>query len=385
MLHVAEADILIKKNTPDWGSESVPLAHSLGRVLSEAVISDRDQPPFHRVAMDGFAVAQATSGVAVEIQGKQLAGETPLTLQKGKAIEIMTGAALPQNASAVVPYEKCAIEGSFVRFNEQVAAFENIHRKGADIKAGQTLIEAGTTINAASVAALATFGKAQVRVKKQPRIVFIATGNELVPVNEKPLDHQIRMSNNYMISSILHKIGLPCDLVHLADEKQALASGIEKALQQYDMLLFSGGVSMGSADFVPEVLKSSGVHEVFHKIAQKPGKPLWFGNKHTQLVFGLPGNPVSSVLCFVRYVLPLLGAKKTIQVKPARAFNLKSNLTHFVAVKLVCKNNELLAEPIENNGSGDILSLYAADGFLEIQGGAGGFNTSTSYPFHYLP
>jgi molybdopterin molybdotransferase len=376
MIPVMEADRLLLNSHRLLGPESVPLTEATGRILRENVLTDRDAPPFHRVAMDGIAITHAAwlaGRRAFRVQGLQKAGEPPMHLADPEAcLEIMTGAVLPTASDAVIRYEDIRIADGMAILAEglSIDAMHNVHLRGADQKEGEVILSAGLRLNATHIAALASVGKSTVTVTARPRIAILSTGDELVDVQEAVLPHQIRRSNSYAMRAALLERGFTdVSLLHVKDDRAALRSTIAEALAKSDVLLLSGGVSMGRFDLVPEILGELGVRNVFHKIMQKPGKPLWFGlTPDGRPVFGLPGNPVSVLVCLVRYVLPFLARASGVEKPAPRAAILpqlpkrKSDFTLFVPVRLA----GVEARFVENNGSGDFLSLVASDGFVEI-------------------
>ncbi len=301
----------------------VPIQSAIGRVLAVDIIADRDQPPFDRVAMDGIALALHDHQVDVptdfRIGGRLAPGQTApegaTRSESGFAIEVMTGAALPSPWNAVVPWEdlsRLAAESPCYRLRPH-ARYErgmNIHRRASDYRQGDILLTAGARLQAPDIHILASVGCQHVPVLPLPRIFLLATGDELVAVGATPASHQIRMSNMATIGACLERAGLVVlSSDHCSDRKDVLTRALARALDTSDVALISGAVSKGSRDFVPAVLSDLGCTRVFHGVAHKPGKPLWFGTSPQQgLVFALPGNPVSSLVCFVRYVLPHLRA-----------------------------------------------------------------------------
>jgi len=387
LISVEKAVELIAQNIQDWGTESLETPMSAGRILAEDIFADRDQPPFNRVTMDGFALNSNHILPNIEIQDIQLAGEAQKTLELGKAIEIMTGAALPIGANCVVPYEKCSIKTQenrdYLLLETAVFAQMNVHLQGSDAKEKELLLEKGLTIDSAKIAIMTSMGYAQVLVKKLPKVVFISTGNELVETAEKPLQHQIRSSNNHMVFSHFHQMGIQCTTLKISDDFEQLTSGIEKALNHFDIIILSGGVSKGKVDHVPTVLQKLGVSQIFHKIAQRPGKPLWFGTKENKLVFGLPGNPVSSLVCFLKYIKPILPIHNQNHLTVALGHDIEftPELTFFQPVILKNIDGKTLAFKQINNGSGDFINTAKADGFLQLPAHESQFLAGTYYPF----
>lgn len=385
MISPAQADALIEQQLTCLPIESLPLVQCTAAVLRENVYAERDQPPFDRVAMDGIAVNAAAllqSGRRqLPLQAMQAAGDPPLTLRSGEhAIEIMTGAVLPQGCDAVVPVEQLTIEDGRVMLatDYKLAPGQNVHRRGSDVPQGALLLPAGMRLGAAEVAVAAGAGMPRIRVSAQPRIIVVSTGNELIEPGDPIEAHQVRRSNAYGIVAALRLRGfqrIADD--HLVDDLDVLRRRLRVHLDTHDVLVLSGGVSMGKLDLVPRALAELGVREVFHKIAQKPGKPMWFGVGPTgTAVFALPGNPVSTLVCLARYVIPGLyaamgeSARAAEKIALAASVEVKAALTTFLPVKLqVDEWGRSWAHPCPTNGSGDFAALTGTDGFVELPPG----------------
>jgi molybdopterin molybdotransferase len=383
VLTPAEADLLIGQNLQCLPIESLPLAQCAGTVLRENVYAERDQPPFDRVAMDGIALASQGAGTArsLQIQATQAAGDPPLTLEsQTHCIEVMTGAVLPHGCDCVIPVEDISVSGATAALSTtaRVEPWRNVHRRGTDTRQGTLLIAAGAQLHAPEVAIAASAGMARIRVSSQPMLAVISTGSELVEPGEPVLAHQIRRSNAYAIISGLREHGFQrvAD-EHLRDDPLELRERLRFHLDTHDVLVLSGGVSAGRFDLVPQVLTELGVRPIFHKVAQRPGKPLWFGVAANGTgVFGLPGNPVSTLVCFRRYVLPaLLGSLGHSAAPPGRialgaAFTVTAPLTFFLPVRLEQDDwGRTWALPAPTNGSGDFSALAGTAGFVELPPG----------------
>ncbi|MFT5144160.1 MAG: molybdopterin molybdotransferase [Rhodothermales bacterium] len=309
-IEVAEARDLINRSLPDPINEIVPLGAALGRVLLREVVSKEAVPPFKNSAMDGFAVRSQdldASGGQLRIIGEVRAGAWPSeTVVQGTAVRIMTGAPVPKGADCIVPVEWTGEDGGVVRIDRGIEAGRNVRAAGQDMKVGQLVLAGGRAIGPGEISALATLGFAQVSVGRRPRCAVIATGDELVDVGENPGPGQIRNSNGPALASrVLLAGGEVSDLLHARDDKADIERIIRVA-SEADILVFSGGVSMGDYDLVQEVLEDSGFVAEFWKVKQRPGKPLVFGMLFGKPVFGLPGNPVSSGVCFDQYVRPAI-------------------------------------------------------------------------------
>ena len=391
MISVQEAKNIILNNTQDFETEEIPFIQSVGRILKEGIVADRDFPPFNRIAMDGIAInfSYFKRGQRnFNIEGIQPAGSEQLTMQKSEnCIEVMTGAVLPNNCDTVIRYEDVIINNGIATITVDVIKDkQNIHVKGSDKTQKQLLIPKNVVVSPAEIGVLATAGKSIVKVAKQPKVMIISTGDELVAVHENPLAHQIRRSNVYTLVALLKELNIFSETAHITDDKTILKEKINNYLQQYDVLLFSGAVSKGKFDFLPEVLNELGVKKLFHKVTQRPGKPFWFGTsdavniseqhvyqnkKNKTVVFAFPGNPVSTFVNCLVYFYPWYKNSVGISSEDKTAIlnedvTFKPNLTYFLQVKITNNNGQLLATPIKGNGSGDLTSLTEADGFLEL-------------------
>jgi molybdopterin molybdotransferase len=364
--------------------ESLPLAQCVGATLRENIYAERDAPPFDRVAMDGIAFDSAgarTHAKRLRIQGTQGAGAAPLTLESAAhAIEVMTGASLPIGCDCVVPVEQLTVSDgvAVIGAAQALNPWLNVHRRGSDGRQGALLLESGTLLRAPEVAVAASAGMARVRVSHQPAIMVISTGDELIEPGEPILEHQVRRSNAYAVAATLRQRGyarLGDD--HVPDDEATLRERLALHLGTHDVVILSGGVSMGRYDLVPKVLLQLGVTEVFHRIAQRPGKPMWFGvGPQGQAVFGLPGNPVSTLVCLIRYVVPgiaaAMGSRLVLPERLALASEVvvTAPLTWFLPVTVQTDDwGRAWAHPKPTNGSGDFLSLSGTDGFAELPPG----------------
>jgi molybdopterin molybdotransferase len=363
--------------------ESLPVAHCVGAVLRENVYAERDQPPFDRVAMDGIALAAAaaSSQRRFRIQATQAAGDAPLSLASTEhCIEVMTGTVLPAGCDTVVPVERISVVDGVaeLRPGEPLAAGRNIHRRGSDVRQGALLLSAGASLRSPEVAIAAGAGMARLRVSSQPRVMVISTGNELIEPGEPIAAHQVRRSNVYGVVAALQRHGFNrvAD-EHLHDDEREIRERLRVHLHTYDVLILSGGVSMGRFDLLPKLLPELGVERVLHGIAQRPGRPMWFGTSHDGCaVFALPGNPVSTLVCMSRYVVPALWAAMGAQpAAPERlalagAVDWEPSLTGFLPVRVALDDwGRPWATPCPTNGSGDFAALAGTDGFVELPPG----------------
>lgn len=387
MLTPAQAETLIEQHLTCMPIESLPLGYAAGAVLRENIYAERDHPPFDRVAMDGIALhaaSLAANAGRLRIAGTQNAGDPPQTLaDPDSCIEIMTGAMLPKGCDAVVPVELVQRNGAFAEIGRKpVAPWQNVHRRGSDCPQGTLLLGAGTKLTAPEVAIAAGAGMARVRVSAQPMIVVISTGNELVEPGELIQPHQVRRSNVYGITASLRQHGfMRVSDDHVRDDEAELEQRLTFHLHTHDVLILSGGVSMGKLDLVPKVLEKLGVTLVFHHVAQRPGKPMWFGvSQSGPAVFALPGNPVSTLVCLSRYVLPALRTSMgQAPAEPPRIsltapVEVKVPLAFYLPVKLRSDDwGRTSAEPCPTNGSGDFAALAGTDGFVELPPGPNTF------------
>jgi len=365
--------------------ESLPLAQCAGAVLRENIYAERDQPPFDRVAMDGVALDSQAVGAGTRsfrIQATQAAGDPPLTLAAAAAdcIEVMTGAVLPLGCNSVIPVEELSVARGQVALAPGARAepWQHVHRRGSDTRQGTLLLSSGVRLRAPEIAIAASAGMARIRVSSQPMLAVISTGNELVEPGEPVLAHQVRRSNAYAIVSALRERGFQRVADdHIQDDSQELRERLRFHLETHDVLVLSGGVSMGRFDLVPEVLEELGVRAIFHKVAQRPGKPLWFGVAPSgAAVFGLPGNPVSTLVCLIRYVLPALCGSLGQNPPPAERIALAAPvtvtppLTYFLPVRFEQDDwGRTWAVPAPTNGSGDFTALAGTGGFVELPPG----------------
>jgi len=408
MISVEEALQTVLNSVQDFGIEEIPFIKSVGRILKEDIKADRDFPPFNRVSMDGIAIdfkefssrLRSNRHLQFKIEGIQAAGSEQITLENPEnCIEVMTGAVLPNNCDTVIRYEDVEIKNGIATITiDVINDGQNIHQKGKDGKVGDLLIPQNTIISAAEIGVLATVGKSTVKVAKQPKTLIVSTGDELVGVEEFPLEHQIRRSNVFTLVSLLEKLHIPSETAHLTDDKPMLKEKIKAYLSAYDVLLFSGAVSKGKFDFLPEVFEELGVEKLFHKVAQRPGKPFFYGRatslsikkndvyktalKHTDIrtenkyqnktvIFGFPGNPISTFVNCLAYFYPWYYRSVGVEQQEENAIlsedvSFKPNLAYFLQVQLSYRFGHLIATPIKGNGSGDLASLVNTDAFIQL-------------------
>jgi molybdopterin molybdotransferase len=379
MITVEQAEKLILAEARDFGTENSPFEHALGRTLAEDIKADRDLPPFNRVTMDGIAISYAAIEQGIQsfkIKAIQAAGDNPDDIdQPDECIEIMTGAALPVSVDTVIPYEQIEIkDGIATVVTAGIKKGQNLHLKGADKKQGDLVAVKQHLITPALISVAASVGKTELLVKKLPRVVVISSGDELVNVDEQPSAVQIRKSNSYTIKAVLSQHKLEADLLHIPDDPDVTKEKLIYCIANYDIILMTGGISMGKFDYIPKALDEIGVKAIFHKVSQRPGKPFWFG-KHDNdvLIFAFPGNPVATFMCLHRYFLPWLNVsqglkeKQTVYAVLGQDFAFKPDLQYFLQVKLrFSEKGQIIAEAIEGNGSGDFANLADTDAFIEL-------------------
>ena len=384
MISFDEAYQIVLQHKKDFGSEYIPLQKGIGRVLRENWSADRDLPPYNRVTMDGIAVLfnGVQKNTALKIEGVAAAGAPQMTLENNtNCLEVMTGSILPNNTDTVIRYEDLTIENGTATINVDFKQGQNIHTKGSDRQQGDPLISEFTKLSPAEIGVGASIGRAEVLVSKLPSILIISTGDELVDINQQPLAHQIRKSNVYRIESTLKAIGVKVETAHLNDDLDEIVNKLKDYINTFDVLILSGGVSKGKFDFLPEALAKVGVEKHFHKVAQRPGKPFWFGTHPDGCtVFALPGNPVSSFMCTHVYVLDWLNVSLGLPpiTRPkailTEDFTFKPDLDYFLVAKLsYADDGKLLATPKPGNGSGDLANLVDGDCFVRLTRGRNEF------------
>lgn len=397
MLSPAAAEAAIRAHAAVLPTQFEPLADLVGAVLRESIVATRDQPPFDRVTMDGIGIASTAAAAGrreFRIAGTQAAGASQKVLAADDAcFEVMTGAVLPTGCDCVIPVERIVIHHGSASLQDDVvpASGMNVHRRGVDCAAGSIVLEPGTRLGPPEVAVIASAGFARAAVSRAPRIIVISTGDELIEPGEPVGDAQIYRSNVYAVLASLRRRGFTqLSQDHLPDDPDILRTRLAAHLQSHDAMVLSGGVSMGKFDYIPQVLAELGVSVVFHKIAQRPGKPMWFGvGPNGQTVYALPGNPVSTLICLTRYVFPGLAA--TLGAPPdavdtvtlAQDVEVKVPLTMFLPVRVPASASAgPRATPRPSKGSGDFTSLLGTDGFVELPPGPAVIPHGTVVPFY---
>jgi molybdopterin molybdotransferase len=392
MTEVAAAVRAIIAHMPRFPARHEPLSACAGRVLAEDVDAERDQPPFDRVTMDGIAIAHgdwARGTRSFECVGTQAAGAPPLAIAvTAQCVEVMTGTALPRGTDTVVPIERVERQGTTLTIapDAAVRAEQFVHRRGSDHTAGSRVLRAGMLLNSPEIAVLAGAGRATALVAELPHVAVVSTGDELVDPGKPVAAHQIRSTNDRAVEASVtrHRLG-QVTRARLRDDADALAIAIDRLDTELDVLVLSGGVSMGQFDFVPSVLEELGAKLVLHKVAQRPGRPMWFGvSARGKPIFALPGNPVSTLVCATRYLLPALRHASGLLESPheiveiTAAVEASPTLTLFIPVVLSSsERGTLLAEPRPTNTSGDFVALAGTDGFVELAAKRGAYAPGT--------
>jgi molybdopterin molybdotransferase len=394
MISAKEADERISRLLTDYAPITLPLSQCAGRILRQPLIADRAQPPFDRVAMDGIAIASSAYASGLRrfaIEGMQTAGEPSRTLISNTGcLEVMTGAVLPVGADCVIPVEELLVAEGYAtilentkpnkpsRATPSVTPFRNVHRKGSDCDAGAIIVPAGTVLTSPHLGAAAAFGFPFLQVANGPSVAIVGTGDELVDPDKEPAPYQIRRSNTFAIAGALRRNGIDrIELLHARDEPSHLRRSLESVLGKYEVLILTGGVSMGKTDFVPGTLQELGVQPIFHKIRQKPGKPFWFGISATGTpIFALPGNPASALVCLHRYVLPALRKSmgyQGVDFVPAVLATDTGAPGKFVQFRPVLVSHDqegrLRTTYVTTQGSGDFSGWARSDGFIELPAG----------------
>lgn len=390
MITVESAVEIILKEIKPLGLESVDALSALGRVLGEDIRAARPNPPWDNSAMDGYALksvdvdkASKDSPVKLRVIYDLPAGQVPKgPVGDNEAVRIMTGAPVPVGADAVVMVERTerGPEG-FVLIKERAKRGENIRKAGEDFKNGDIVIPAGSIVRPAEVSMLATVGSPFVLVHRRPRVAVLSTGDELVDINEAPPLGKISNSNGYALSALVTEAGaVPINLGIARDNKESLREKLSSAMQA-DAIISSGGVSVGDYDFVKDVLKELGSEMIFWKVAMKPGKPLAFGVIGGKPAFGLPGNPISSMVAFEQFVRPALlkmsGRKKIfgalINATLTRDIKIKPGRMNFIRAELKIDETGVAATPLDVQGSGVISTMVRANAFVVVPRDSEGF------------
>ena len=371
MISLQEAKELVLAQAHSFGKEQVQLDDAAGRVLSQSIVADRDYPPFNRATMDGIAINMTDweNGIRSFAVAEIIyaGGISTKNLNVGECYKIMTGSSVPSGANAVIRIEDTKEQKNRLSITvSEVSSFQNIALKGKDIKQQSSIINEPVVCTPSIITVLASLGYHEVVVEKLPSIAIITTGDEVVNINEQVNEVQIRNSNAHLLKALLGKWKIkPTACIHVKDDAAALSEAIKK-YQSNDILILSGAVSAGDADFVPEVLMNAGAKKIFHKVAIRPGKPIWFGQfENGATVFALPGNPFSTLATFKLFIESFLYACFGVNQPSAITLPIdnnrlkKSNLDEFFPVTIT--SNPAVAVPLNFNTSGDITAALYAD------------------------
>jgi molybdopterin molybdotransferase len=386
MIAVAEAIQIVRQQTVPLGTEQIDLPSALGRVLAQEIVADSDLPPFDRAQMDGYAVRAAdtlTAPVRLRIVGESAAGKGwHNQIDEGEAVRIMTGAPVPEGADSVQQVELTheLKDGTVVELLASVETGRSVVKRGAEIRAGEVVLRSGVTINASMMAVLAAFGYAQVEVARKPRVAVLATGSELVGIDEQPAQDQIRDSNNYSIAAYAELAGATVKRFPLTrDETSLLTRQIKEASDNFDVVVTSGGVSMGVYDVTKNALQELNAEIFFERVALRPGKPIVFARlPNGTLMFGLPGNPVSVSVTFNLFTRTALLAMQGVNepslkhetVVLARAIKGTMDRESYLPAQLTTNDDgELIAFPLKWGGSSDFVSFALTTALVIIPAG----------------
>jgi molybdopterin molybdotransferase len=374
MLSVEEASRTVAERLARLPIERVPLHDARSRILAENIVAARNLPSFDNSAMDGFAVRSAELPATLPVVAKVGAGQV-LTdaIPERVAIRIMTGAAIPPGLDTVVIQEDAAIEGSNVTLPASPVG-DNIRRAGEDIAAGDIAVRGGERLNAAELGLLAALGCAEVPVARAPRVAIIATGDELISVGDQPGKGQVVDSSAHTLAALIPGCGGIANFIGIAKDDPITMAALIASAMDHDVVITTGGVSVGDRDHVRAALKSAGVELELWKVAMKPGKPFSFGMNGNVAVFGLPGNPVSTFVAFELFVRPALlamqGAAATTRprapVNLIRGYRKQAGRTHYIRAKVVRNGEHLIAHPHPKQGSAILSSLVGCNALVEL-------------------
>ena len=394
MIPIEDALARVLAACPSLPQERVPLDRAIGRVLREAIVAPHDFPPFDRVMMDGYAIRAgdlATSDT-LPLVGESAAGAAERALvSPGTCIQVMTGGPLPAGADAVVPVEHTERDGDRLRFLEPVRPEQHFSPRGEEARKGDALLVPGDVLTPVGVANVGAGGRADVAVSRQPSVAVVSTGDELVPVDATPVAHQIRDTNSWTLAAQARAEGLDdVRRLHARDDLDELRRVLGDALGS-DIVVISGGVSMGKYDLVPGVLAELGVEQAFHKVFQKPGKPLWFGTRGATLVFGAPGNPLSTAFTFHFYVRPAIARMTGRRPEDprfrgvlTRDLTVTSVRDLFSFARAAWVGGRLTVTPLVGKGSADIFAAATANALLSFPAGTHELSAGQEVEVHLL-
>lgn len=395
MVSPEEAIRLVAAEARPLAPRRVPLLEACGRVLVEAIAADGDFPPFPRAMMDGFAVRLSAAGRTLRVAGEVRAGDEPrCTVAEDACVEILTGAPCPPGTEAVVQKERARVDGDLVSFPRRIEPGENVAPVGSDCRKGEVVLRPGETITPLAIAALASLGLETVLVVPGVRLGAIVTGTELAPRGEPCGTARIRDANGPMLQALARATGLePPALAHAGDDPEEILRAIER-LEGCDVVVLSGGVSVGKYDFVPKALEDAGASIVFHGVRQKPGKPLLLARKGRRIFFGLPGNPLASHFCFSRYVVRAIRGLEGRPPPPQlvgeleRPVPAKPGRTHFVPAIATSRQGggaRWSLRPAPGSSSADVFGPAGANAYLEVPPGSSEVSAAAELRFEWMP
>lgn len=389
MISVTEAQQILSSVTMNLGVEHIPFSECDGRFLAENILADRDYPPFDRAMMDGFAIRFADwhrGQRTFSYQHQQWAGSPLIALLNEEACEITTGAAVPGDFDVVIPIEKVFInqDRTFTCLDiDKIRSGWNIQKQGVEYKQGYAVLQKGTFITPAVKAVLASCGIIKPLVYQQPSIAIVSTGDELIPIDQSPLPHQIRTSNAHALKSLVQSLSQEISIFHLNDNPNEILNWLKLQAHQFDLLLFSGGVSKGGRDYLPQLWLQSGFQNHFHGILQKPGKPMWLGSKNNTVIFGFPGNPVSTLTCAIAYLLPWIRQKfsnenSSFFIQTSERIEKHEKLDLWIPVVIQSNTFKVL----QYKGSGDLIGFSTLSGILHIPSQSDVNNINEDYRYY---
>ncbi len=382
MIKISEALAIIERETHSLAAETIRLENAVGRVLAENIIADMDLPPFDRSQMDGFAVISSdteNAPVKLKIIGESAAGKGfDGELNFGEAVRIMTGARVPKGADAVQKIELTVETDSFIEILEKTKEQQNINAPASEINRGERIFEIGEFITAQMIAAIASFGYAELKVYRRPKVAILSTGSEIVGIGETPQKDQIRNSNSIMLKVFADGFAETEIIPHVSDDIESLREAIKNATENFDILITTGGVSVGDYDFTKPVLQDLGAEIFFEKVSLKPGKPTVFARRKNCLIFGLPGNPVSSAVTFylfARTAILQMQSAKNHSLKQGFAVvsnNIKAAQERDSVLPVSVSINEqgkIMIETVRFSGSSNFIAFARADALVFVPQG----------------
>ncbi len=395
LLPFEQAQAIVLSDVAVLEVERVDLAQSVGRVLAESLVAPHDLPPFDNVAMDGYALraedtqeASPVVPVRLRIVGESAAGKPyPLALRPGEAVAISTGAPIPDGADAVLPIEGAQIEGEMLICSQPVQQGTHIRPRGQDVRAGSLLAPTGTRLRLQHLGVLTALGLTPVPVHRRPRVAIVVSGSELLPYDAPLQPGKIRDTNSLLLHQWLKQRGFPATFLGVVpDELDSTLRFLEHALAEAEVVIFTGGVSVGEHDLIKPALEQIGARILFWRVNMKPGKPLLFARWQERAIFGLPGNPLAVVVGLMNFVLPYLASlegeamplPRSMTARLATPVHKKETRAEFLTTRLsIDETGSLLAEPTPMQGSALLGSLALADAFLYLPSGVGDYPAGT--------